>query len=438
MAEKLTLGLFFSGLLVCLLSGQAIIWALLFGLGCFCGYSLYRGYTYREIGAMLWEGVVQIKIILVIFVLIGLLTAVWRICGTIPFILCQAIDLIQPRYFVLCTFLLCSAMSFLTGTSFGTASTMGVICMMLARSAGIDSLLTGGAVLSGIFFGDRCSPMSSSAQLVCTLTLTNIYANIRHMVQTAAIPFAISCLFYYLAAPLSVNFSAKTATTIFSQTFTLSWLSALPAVIILVLALCQVHVIIAMTISIASGCIIALAVESVTPLTLLAQLLGGYQAPNSALAVLLNGGGLLSMLSVSLIVLISSSYSGIFLHTGLLNGLIKRIEHLAQLFTSFGATVITATCASAISCNQTLATTLTHQLCGDLFTSKTQRALALEDTAIVIAALIPWSIAGAVPIAAIGASSQCLFYAVYLYAIPLWNWAAALWCRHRCTPKNET
>ena len=57
--------------------------------------------------------------------------------------------------------------------------------------------------------------------------------------------------------------------------------------------------------------------------------------------------------------------------------------------------------------------------------------LALEDTVIVIAALIPWSIAGAVPIAAIGATGGCLFYAFYLYLIPLWNWALALAHRHK-------
>lgn len=358
------------------------------------------------------------------------MTAVWRACGTIPWIIYYGVELIQPRYFVLCTFLLCSVMSFLTGTSFGTAGTVGVICMLLARSAGLDPLLTGGAVLSGIFFGDRCSPMSSSAQLVCALTDTDIYANVRAMLRTALVPFSLTCAFYIIFSGNVVDMtSTETLTNIFQTHFNLHWLTALPALLILILALCHVNVLIAMTASVLCGCIIALTLQQISLTQLLHHLLAGYHATDPALAVLLDGGGLAAMLSVSVIIIISSSYSGIFLRTKLLDGLKKRIHRLAKPCTAFGATTITAVVACAISCNQTLATTMTHQICGDLFDSQKQRALALEDTAIVIAALIPWSIAGAVPIAAIGATSGCLLYAIYLYAIPLWNWATALYHR---------
>lgn len=43
------------------------------------------------------------------------------------------------------------------------ARTIGVICMTMANSMGIPPFLTGGAILAGIFFGDRCSPVSTSA-----------------------------------------------------------------------------------------------------------------------------------------------------------------------------------------------------------------------------------------------------------------------------------
>ena len=128
-SEALVLG-------ICLQSaGIQILYALLFGLLCFSIYCLAKGYSARETGSMLWEGISQVRNILIIFVFIGGLTAVWRICGTIPYILYYAVGFIHPRYFVLCTFLLCSSMSFLTGTSFGTASTMGVICMLISNAA---------------------------------------------------------------------------------------------------------------------------------------------------------------------------------------------------------------------------------------------------------------------------------------------------------------
>ena len=121
LAECIALGLFLAGLGLCIVTGIQILYALLFGLLCFSVYCLAKGYSARETGSMLWEGISQVRNILIIFVFIGGLTAVWRISGTIPYILYYAVGFIHPRYFVLCTFLLCSSMSFLTGTSFGTA-----------------------------------------------------------------------------------------------------------------------------------------------------------------------------------------------------------------------------------------------------------------------------------------------------------------------------
>lgn len=137
---------------------------------------------------MLWSGVRSVRNILIIFGLIGMLTAVWRASGTLPFIIHHTLQWVDPAYFILWVFLLCCLLSLLLGTAFGSVSTLGVIFMMLARSAGLDELATAGAIMSGIYVGDRCSPVSSSAALVCALTNTNIYANMRRMWTTSAAP----------------------------------------------------------------------------------------------------------------------------------------------------------------------------------------------------------------------------------------------------------
>ena len=97
---------------------------------------------------------------------------------------------------LLASFLLCCLVSFLTGTSFGSAATIGVICMTMADSMGIPSIYTGGAILAGIFFGDRCSPVSTSALLVSELTKTDLFSNIRNMLRSALVPFALCCIIY--------------------------------------------------------------------------------------------------------------------------------------------------------------------------------------------------------------------------------------------------
>ena len=150
-------------------------------------------------------------------------------------------------------------------------------------------------------------------------------------------------------------------------------------------------------------------------------LISGFHADTPEAAVMLDGGGILSMVRVSVIVCLSSSYSGIFRMTGLLHSVKDRIARLAQRFFPFAATVVTAILTSMVACNQTLAIMLTHQLCGDLEPDQKRFALYLENSVVVIAPLIPWSIAGAVPLAAVGAPSASVLLACYLYLLPLWG-----------------
>ena len=76
---------------------------------------------------------------------------------------------------------------------------------------------------------------------------------------------------------------------------------------------------------------------------------------------------------------------------------------------------------SMVGCNQTIAIMMTEQLGCVLYKEQenSQRAVDLEDSAVLISALIPWSIAGAVPAATIGAPVYCLAAACYLYLIPI-------------------
>ena len=336
LAECIALGLFLAGLGLCIVTGIQILYALLFGLLCFSVYCLAKGYSARETGSMLWEGISQVRNILIIFVFIGGLTAVWRISGTIPYILYYAVGFIHPRYFVLCTFLLCSSMSFLTGTSFGTASTMGVICMLISNAADLSPFLTGGAILSGSFFGDRCSPMSSSAQLICSLTRTDIYQNIKLMCRSSAVPLAVTCILYVVLASGSSAPADRELLDLFRTNFSLHWAAMLPAVLILVLSLLRVDVKYAMAASIAAGAAVALFVQGTSPLALLRCFLSGYEAQNGTrLAQLLNGGGIRSMVKVGIIVLISASYSGIFSHTCLLSGVKHALLRSARRLTPF-------------------------------------------------------------------------------------------------------
>jgi NhaC family Na+:H+ antiporter len=368
------------------------------------------------------KGISAVKNILFIFLLIGMITAVWRACGTIPFIIYYSSRLIVPSAFILITFLLCSLISTLTGTAFGTVATVGVICMTIAKVMDINPVFVGGAILSGIYFGDRCSPMSTSALLVSELTKTDIYRNIRSMIRTSIVPFAMTCILYLFMGMTGKSTEVSTQLwNLFTENFDLHWVVVLPAVLIIVLSVLKMNVKSAMTTSILAGSMICLLVQNTDVLSLLKLLVMGFHSSDQQLASMMDGGGVVSMLKVAAIVCFSSSYAGIFEGTGLLNGIKERIIMLSGKITPYGSILLTSVITGMAACNQTLTIMLTHQLCKETVSDQEEMAIILENTAVVIPPLIPWSIASAVPLAAIVAPNQSIFAASYLYLLPLWN-----------------
>ena len=119
-----------------------------------------------------------------IYLLIGAITALWRSAGTIGFFIYHGLQIITPQMFLLVAFLLTSFISYALGTSFGVVGTVGVILMALARSGGVDAAVTAGTIIAGAYFGDRCSPASSSAALVAAATGTALERNLRRMHRT--------------------------------------------------------------------------------------------------------------------------------------------------------------------------------------------------------------------------------------------------------------
>lgn len=430
----IVLCLFCLELLVCVALGWPIVAALLVGLVLFVGWALRQGYGLRTVGGMLWSGIRTAKNVLIVFLLIGVLTALWRACGTVPLLICYAVDLIHPGTLVITSFLLASAVSALMGTSFGAAATMGAVCMTAAASMGVSPVLAGGAVLSGAFFGDRCSPVSTSALLISELTHTDIYDNLRAMVRTAFVPFALTCAVYaVLGAMAHGGGAAQDVRALFARVCTLHWLALLPAVLILVLSALHVHVRWVMCASIAAAFTLCLTVQHQPLADVLRCMLTGYAAPDAAAGALLNGGGVVSMLRVTAIVCISAAYSGIFQATGLLGTAKAGIVRMSRRITPFGAMFCTAVAASMIACNQTLSILLTHQLCADTEPDGPSCAIDLENSVVVLAPLVPWSIAGAVPLASAGAPEQSLLAACYLYLIPLCSLVWKLLRRRRVT-----
>ena len=420
--QIITLGLFVGGLVLCIAAGRSLLWALGFGVFCFGGYARSTGIPLPEVFRLLLRGVKRIANILIIFTLIGMLTGIWRISGTIPMLIDRALDLINPTFFVLWSFLLCAALSTLIGTAFGTVSTLGVVCMLMAHTAGFNEVLVGGAILSGVYVGDRCSPMSSSAALVCALTHTDIYGNFKRMLRNGAAPFMLTCAGYALLSLFGPeHVMPEGATDALRENFVFNFWVLLPALAVLVLGVLRVNVKIAMAVSIALAFGASLVFQKTPVLTLLSAMTLGYRPPLPELAML-KGGGMLSMLNVAAIVAISSSYSALFEKSGLLDSFEHMVEALAERIGAFRATALVGLLTTGLSCNQTLSIILTRQLCAQAQHNRREMAMYLENSVVLLSAVLPWSIAFSMCSLTLQQGAVIIPFAIYLWMVPLY------WC----------
>lgn len=421
MGSIIAILLFSLSLITCLLLKFSVVYALVIGYIIFIIYGLIKRHNLIILIKKSFEGVLTVKNILLVFILIGMITALWRASGTIAFIVYMGSKLVSPSILILLTFLLCSILSVLIGTSLGTAATMGVICVSIGKTMGVNPYYVGGAVLSGIYFGDRCSPMSTSALLIAELTKTNLYTNIKLMVKTSVVPFVVTCLFYlFLGFKSTVSNISINVTEIFKQNYNLNIIVIIPAILIVILSILKINVKKTMLVSIVISFIIAMFIQRDSIVALINYCIFGYHHPNERLNLMMKGGGILSMVNVSLIVGISSSYSGIFKETKMLLSLKKYLKDFSKKTSSYFVIFLSSIISGAIACNQSLGTILTNELCGELV-EKQKMAIILENTVILLVGLIPWNIAMEVPLKAIDVGIMAGVYAFYLYFLPLWN-----------------
>lgn len=390
--------------------------------------SLRRGHNLIDTIKMALAGGRKSFIVLQVFILIGILTSMWISAGTIPAIVYYGIRFIDPSFFVISAFIITSFVSFLLGTSLGTVSTMGVALIVMAKAGDINMALVTGAIMSGAYFGDRCSPMSSSAILVANLTKTNIFDNIRDMFTTSRLPLVLSALLYLgFSLKNPIVFAGSSIGEDIYSVFHIGLISFLPAAIILIASLFKIRVKNSMTLSIIAAFFISIVIEGYSPMELLSFSFWGFQLEDGILpGNILNRGGVISMLRAGVVVFISCAMAGIFNGTKMLDRFHTTFTRARDRFHLFIYTIITSILTSAFGCNQTIAIVLTEQLLDRTYQNKEHSrgylAIDLENTAVVIAPLIPWNIAAFMPTSTLDVNFYTYVpYAFYLYLLPLVN-----------------
>ena len=268
--------------------------------------ALIKGFKLEEIVENGYLNGKKSLLVIKIFLLVGGISSIWIMSGTIPTVVYQGIRLMNPNYFYLSSFLITSVVAFLLGSAFGTSGTVGIAMIAIGKGLGADLSIVGGTVISGAYFGDRCSPVSSSANLVATLTKTNLYINIKNMLKTGAIPFVLSGILYVLCNSGSNEIVKNIAMLdLLEKNFNLTYLNFLP------------------------------------------------------IYPILKGGGILSMWKTAIIIFISCCLSGLIQMLKTFSKIEEIILKSKSEFSLFIWTVIVSIIAGMLGCNQSIAVVMT-------------------------------------------------------------------------------
>ena len=366
--------LFLAAMLLCLMKGFSLAWALFFALILFFGLGLKRGYSAKALAGMAWSKMPKSMIVLRILFFIGLLTGLWRSCGTIAFFIYHGIRIITPQFFILVAFLLTVLLSYALGTSFGVASTAGVVLMALARSGGV--------------------PYALCLAAYTVLSLRNPIVTVDETMLNAL-----------------------------AESFVISPWALVPALIMLVLPLLRVPIRRAMAVSAAAAFVITVTVQGGSAADAVKIMAIGYHPTEGLLADVVSGGGLVSMLTPFLMIPLAALYTGILEGTGALTQAQSVLERSAGRIGRFPTMILLSLLASMVLCNQTIVVMMEHQLIGAVYARSgaehEELAMDIANSGVTIAGLIPWCIACAVPLSMLGAGVEALPYACLLYLIPL-------------------
>lgn len=420
----ITFCLFILLMLGSLAIGVSMIFPLIGGIIMFIVLGMKRGFPLKKLLVQVKEGAFESLVVVKVLLLIGCLTALWRATGTIGYFVYYGVKIIPSGMFILSAFLLCVVMSYALGTSFGVSGTVGVILMTMARAGGVNTVIAAGAILSGVYFGDRGAPASSCASLVANVTKTRLNDNIKLMLKSSLLPMLICMAIYgILSIPNGIHAADSPVLELIEKQYTLSLWCIVPVVLLILLVFLGMGIKTALIINIVFSMVLAISLQKMSLPAVLLCMVVGYNPTIPELSDILSGGGLRSIIGVVSIVFASCALSGICKGTNILGSIEDKLQELSIRRGRFIAMVATAIFTSAVFCNQTIAVIMSRQFMnrcyGDTAKERTEFMLDIANSVVVIAGIVPWCIACSAPLAMMGADFRSIPFAIYLYTVPI-------------------
>ena len=404
------------------------------------GIARRHGHTWEEIQQSTGEKLAGVLPAVLILLTIGMLIGTWVMSGTIPFLVYWGVQFVSPRYLVLTAFLATAIMSLCTGTSWGSAGTIGVALMGTAVALDAPLAATAGAVVSGAYFGDKLSPLSDSTNISAIGADAPLYTHIRHMLYTAIPSFVIALIVYTLAARLApvaadgLPDGARVVLGDIASAFRLSWVVLIPPAIVIASVVRKVPPALAMASSSVVAAMIGIGLQGFGVQDAVVAGVAGFH-PNmlldttwsDAFVTLVQRGGLFSMSDTLIVVIAAFLLAGAMDVSGSLDLMIDRL--LATVRSIFGLIAATMAAGAAM-----IALTshggVTALVVGGLFQKAYRdRGMApenlsrsIEDSVTITEPLMPWTVSAVFMAATLGVSTVSYApWAVFCYGGPVFS-----------------
>lgn len=387
--------------------------------------ALFLGFDWADIEQAMVHGITQALQSIIILAIIGILVGVWILAGVVPSMIYYGLMILKPSIFLVATVLICSITSLATGSSWGTAGTMGIALMGVAHGMGIPAPLAAGAILSGAYFGDKMSPLSDTTNLAPAMAGTDVITHVKAMAKPTVLAYILTLgIFAYWSSKFAGGAADTSGIAVLQQgladNFTISPILLLPPVIVIVSIALKVPAIPGIVLGIISATIMAPIFQGADFGQILVAGMDGYTAEFGieALDRLLTAGGLSGMMFSISLTIIAMMFGGIAELTGTLEVIVNLILKLAK-----GATgLVTATIATCIVSNLTMPEQYISIVIPGRMYAKTYRdrgyhpkmlSSTLEAGGTVSGVFIPWHTCGVYMSGVLGVG--VLQFAPYVY-----------------------
>ena len=379
--------------------------------------ALKIGYTWKFIENSMIKGISQAMQSIIILAIIGVLIGVWILAGVVPTMIYYGLMILKPSIFLLATVLITSITSLATGTSWGTAGTMGIALMGIASGLGIPAPVTAGAVLSGAYFGDKMSPLSDTTNLAPAMAGTDVFTHIKAMLKPTLIAYGLTLLIFgflslkYRGASADLSNVDLIANGL-KETFTISPVLLLAPLVVIISIAKKLPAVPGIALGIIIAAILGPIYQDINFGDILSAGLNGYVSNTGLEAVdqLLTTGGLNNMMSSISLTIIAMMFGGIAEETGILEAIVKKFLHRVQSVVGLViSTILTCVFTNASMPEQYISIVVPGRMFKNEYKERnldpTLLSSTLESGGTVTSAMIPWNTCGTYMSTVLGVST---------------------------------